>query len=62
MSQLDTPTEAPVAVANDAFIAVNYQDRIPNNVDLASDRQLQRALESWQPKYLDCSLELTKMP
>ena len=28
------------------------QDRIPNNVDLASDRRLQRALESWQPNFL----------
>jgi benzoyl-CoA 2,3-dioxygenase component B len=27
-------------------------DRIPNNVDLASDRRLQRALEQWQPNYL----------
>ncbi len=29
------------------------QDRIPNNVDLASDRRLQRALEGWQPSFLD---------
>ena len=29
------------------------QDRIPNNVDLASDRRLQRALEAWQPSFLD---------
>ncbi|HET9596886.1 MAG TPA: benzoyl-CoA 2,3-epoxidase subunit BoxB [Anaeromyxobacteraceae bacterium] len=28
------------------------QDRIPNNVDLASDRRLQRALEAWQPGFL----------
>jgi benzoyl-CoA 2,3-epoxidase subunit B len=27
-------------------------DRIPNNVDLASDLRLQRALEQWQPNYL----------
>jgi benzoyl-CoA 2,3-dioxygenase component B len=27
-------------------------DRIPNNVDLASDRRLQRALEGWQPRFL----------
>ena len=27
-------------------------DRIPNNVDLHSDKRLQRALEHWQPKYL----------
>ncbi|MGD8605001.1 MAG: benzoyl-CoA 2,3-epoxidase subunit BoxB [Anaerolineales bacterium] len=28
-------------------------DRIPNNVSLSHDRKLQRALERWQPKYLD---------
>ncbi|MGH8975302.1 MAG: benzoyl-CoA 2,3-epoxidase subunit BoxB, partial [Acidimicrobiia bacterium] len=32
---------------------IDYQERIPNNVDLFSDRRLQRALESWQPKFLD---------
>ncbi len=32
---------------------VNYSDRIPNNVNLAEDRALQRALEQWQPEYLD---------
>ncbi|MGQ0623675.1 MAG: benzoyl-CoA 2,3-epoxidase subunit BoxB [Sporichthyaceae bacterium] len=31
---------------------IDYSERIPNNVDLASDRRLQRALESWQPKFL----------
>ena len=28
-------------------------DKIPNNVDLAGDRRLQRALEAWQPKFID---------
>ncbi|MDX1376624.1 MAG: benzoyl-CoA 2,3-epoxidase subunit BoxB, partial [Burkholderiales bacterium] len=32
---------------------INYSERIPNNVDLASNRSLQRALERWQPAYLD---------
>jgi benzoyl-CoA 2,3-epoxidase subunit B len=32
---------------------IDYSERIPNNVDLASDRRLQRALESWQPRFLD---------
>ena len=32
---------------------VDYDDLIPNNVDLSSDRRLQRALESWQPKFVD---------
>src|SRR5919204_1489885 len=28
------------------------QDKIPNNVDLAQDKRLQRALEAWQPSFL----------
>ena len=34
-------------------MAIDYQERIPNNVDLASDRSLQRALEHWQPRFLN---------
>jgi len=30
----------------------DYTDRIPNNVDLRSDRRLQRALEAWQPRFM----------
>jgi benzoyl-CoA 2,3-dioxygenase component B len=30
----------------------DYQEKIPNNVDLHEDRRLQRALESWQPNFL----------
>jgi benzoyl-CoA 2,3-epoxidase subunit B len=33
--------------------SINYDERIPNNVDLSSDRKLQRALERWQPKFID---------
>ncbi|MDP6934824.1 MAG: benzoyl-CoA 2,3-epoxidase subunit BoxB, partial [Myxococcota bacterium] len=33
--------------------SINYDDRIPNNVNLSSDRRLQRALEKWQPAFLD---------
>ncbi len=32
--------------------AINYTEKIPNNVELASDRVLQRALEHWQPHFL----------
>ncbi len=32
---------------------VDLEARIPNNVDLGADRRLQRALERWQPAYLD---------
>ncbi len=31
---------------------VDIDAKIPNNVGLADDRRLQRALESWQPKFL----------
>ncbi|HEY1422474.1 MAG TPA: hypothetical protein VGF20_03405, partial [Candidatus Acidoferrum sp.] len=31
----------------------NYQDRIPNNVSLGTNRTLQRALEHWQPEFLN---------
>ncbi len=32
---------------------INYDDRIPNNVDLSTNKTLQRALEHWQPRFLD---------
>jgi len=31
---------------------INYSEKIPNNVNLAEDRTLLRALEHWQPNYL----------
>jgi benzoyl-CoA 2,3-dioxygenase component B len=34
-------------------MSINYSEKIPNNVNLAGDRTLQRALEHWQPKFLD---------
>jgi benzoyl-CoA 2,3-epoxidase subunit B len=34
-------------------MAIDYGEKIPNNVDLASDRTLQRALEQWQPAFHD---------
>jgi len=34
-------------------MSINYSEKIPNNVDLASNKSLQRALERWQPAYLD---------
>ena len=33
-------------------MSVDLSARIPNNVDLASDTKLRRALESWQPAFL----------
>jgi benzoyl-CoA 2,3-epoxidase subunit B len=32
---------------------VDLTAKIPNNVDLSSDKRLQRALEEWQPKFID---------
>ena len=37
---------------------VDIDAKIPNNVDLAGDRRLQRALESWQPKFVQWWREL----
>ena len=31
---------------------IDYSQKIPNNVNLAEDRTLQRALEQWQPNFL----------
>ena len=43
MSDTQTAVQTP---------AVSYDTLIPNNVSLSSDKRLQRALESWQPKFL----------
>src|SRR5436305_1632981 len=38
--------------------SIATQEKIPNNVNLASDKRLQRALEEWQPKFIEwwCSM------
>ena len=33
-------------------MSIDYAEHIPNNVHLADDRRLQRALEAWQPHFL----------
>jgi benzoyl-CoA 2,3-epoxidase subunit B len=33
-------------------MTIDYAEKIPNNVDLAGNRTLQRALEHWQPEFL----------
>jgi benzoyl-CoA 2,3-dioxygenase component B len=53
MAQDDTLTEDRESIDNDKFVEVSYDDSIPNNVGLSSDRQLLRALESWHPNYID---------
>jgi benzoyl-CoA 2,3-epoxidase subunit B len=32
---------------------IDYGQKIPNNVELSSDKRLQRALEEWQPNYVE---------
>jgi len=32
---------------------IDYESKIPNNVELHTDKRLQRALEQWLPKYID---------
>jgi benzoyl-CoA 2,3-epoxidase subunit B len=34
-------------------MGIDYTEKIPNNVALADDRTLQRALERWQPQFLE---------
>ncbi len=52
MTSLDDRTgDAPTPTG--PLSTIDYNERIPNNVNLAGDRRLQRALEGWQPKFLD---------
>jgi benzoyl-CoA 2,3-dioxygenase component B len=53
MSSAEIASEASGAISADRFVEIDYDEAIPNNVALATDRQLQRALEGWRPKYLD---------
>jgi benzoyl-CoA 2,3-epoxidase subunit B len=34
-------------------MSIDYGEKIPNNVDLTSDKTLQRALEHWQPEFVN---------
>ncbi len=34
-------------------MAIDLNARIPNNVNLGDDRRLQRALEAWQPSFIN---------
>ncbi len=52
MSSVDDRTGAAPLPAG-PLSKIDYSERIPNNVNLAGDRRLQRALEGWQPKFLD---------
>jgi len=43
---------------NDPAMQVNYDDLIPNNIELSQDRRVQRALEKWHPGYIDWWLSM----
>ena len=34
-------------------MSIDYSQKIPNNVNLQEDRTLQRALEQWQPNFIN---------
>ena len=34
-------------------MSIELDAKIPNNVNLSDDRKLRRALESWQPQYIE---------
>jgi benzoyl-CoA 2,3-epoxidase subunit B len=53
VSDTEILLEDDASVKTEGFVEVDYDDLIPNNVDLSSDRQLKRALEQWQPEYID---------
>ena len=38
--------------------SIDYTEKIPNNVNLAGDRKLQRALEEWQPNFLQWWMDM----
>ena len=38
--------------------SVVNSERIPNNVDLSSNKKLQKALEDWQPKFIDWWMDM----
>ena len=39
-------------------MTVDLNAKIPNNVNLSDDRKLQRALESWQPDFIDWWMDM----
>jgi len=43
---------------NNMIEQVNYDELIPNNVDLSSDKRLQRALEQWHPRFKEWWLDM----
>ncbi|HEV7209368.1 MAG TPA: benzoyl-CoA 2,3-epoxidase subunit BoxB [Mycobacteriales bacterium] len=55
MAQLAGRADAQTGIAPEPTgptSPIDYSQKIPNNVGLATDRRLQRALEGWQPKFI----------
>ncbi|SDT11560.1 benzoyl-CoA 2,3-dioxygenase component B [Nocardioides scoriae] len=52
MTQTDDRTGA-APTPTGPLSRIDYSEKIPNNVNLNEDRRLQRALEGWQPQFLD---------
>jgi benzoyl-CoA 2,3-dioxygenase component B len=46
------PTDASQTPEH-AMSTIDYSEKIPNNVELSHDKTLQRALEHWQPNYIE---------
>ena len=44
--------QRPGVRSEESLMAIDYQERIPNNVNLHDNRRLLRALEEWQPRFL----------
>jgi benzoyl-CoA 2,3-dioxygenase component B len=53
MSDNEILTDDSGNVRGDNFVEIALDEMIPNNVDLSSDKQLLRALETWRPNYID---------
>ena len=58
MTIADSNNTTSTTSTTNTFSPVDIDAKIPNNVDLSGDRRLQRALESWQPKFLSWWREL----
>ena len=39
-------------------MSIDYTEKIPNNVNLSGDRKLQRALEEWQPNFIQWWMDM----
>jgi benzoyl-CoA 2,3-epoxidase subunit B len=53
MSDTEILADDAANVRGENFVEISLNEAIPNNVDLTSDKQLLRALETWRPNYLD---------